>query len=279
MTARILDVTRAEYFADPCETPSLSSSIARVMNSQSPLHAWQEHPRLGGGGEDSSTKATDNGSLLHSLILEDNADEFVVIDVADYKTKAAQQQRDEAIEEGKTPVKIAEYNQALVVALQLRKRIEDIGIKLTGQSEIKVEWTEQFGNEDPVLCRGMMDHLVAPTIYDLKITRAADLKSISRHIIEYGYDIQGAAYSSALSKLQPRFVGRTDFILVFAEAEKPFAVTPVRFDGQLRRLGELKWEFACMRWAQCLRTGVWPGYVDQITSIEAPPWALSETHL
>jgi hypothetical protein len=46
-TARFLDVSTAEYHADPCAQPSLSASIARELIHKSPLHAWQVHPKLG----------------------------------------------------------------------------------------------------------------------------------------------------------------------------------------------------------------------------------------
>lgn len=276
MGARILDVTTKQYHADPCETPSLSSSIAKELNAKSPLHAWQMHPRLGGGKHESSD-ALVLGTLMHSLILEGHADGFVVLNVQNFKTKAAQDLRDGVIADGLIPIQESVFVENKKIATKIKDRITDLGISLNGRSELKVEWTEQIGNEDPILCRGMMDHVTDATIWDLKTTRRGDLKSISRAIVDFGYDIQGAAYSSALSKLHPEFVGRTDFVLIFAEMDPPFAVTPVRFDGQLRQLGEVKWEHACLRWAQCLCTNKWPGYVDQITPIEAPPWALLET--
>lgn len=39
LQARRIDVTEAEYHADPCETPSLSSSLAKVLLAKSPLEA------------------------------------------------------------------------------------------------------------------------------------------------------------------------------------------------------------------------------------------------
>ncbi len=43
-----LSVPSAVYFADPAAQPSLTQSIAKILIEKSPLHAWHEHPRLGG---------------------------------------------------------------------------------------------------------------------------------------------------------------------------------------------------------------------------------------
>lgn len=40
------DVKADDYFADPCEEPSFTQSLAKVLVGQTPLHARYEHPRL-----------------------------------------------------------------------------------------------------------------------------------------------------------------------------------------------------------------------------------------
>ena len=41
-------ISAADYHADCAPEPSLSSSIARTLLAQSPLHAYHAHPRMGG---------------------------------------------------------------------------------------------------------------------------------------------------------------------------------------------------------------------------------------
>ena len=282
MTARVLDVTTAEYHRDPCATPSLSASIARELVKRSPLHAWQIHPRLGKQPREAS-KDMDTGSLLHALLLGEGLEEFAVLSFGNFTTKAAKEARDEAEARGKIVVLERDYLELMGTSAILRERIQDTGIFLTdGVGELKVEWTETLRDAEPVLCRGMMDHVrfdgvERPTIYDLKSTRSGDLHSVAKHIIEYGYDIQRAAYVSALGKLHPEARGRIDFVDVFFETSAPYAVTPIRLDGQFQNLGEIKWERAVRAWSNCLRTNHWPGYVDGITPIEAPAWAFMDT--
>ena len=270
--ARRLDCDVASYHADPCEEPSLSQSTAAILVNRSPLHAWQQHPRLGGTRR--SSGAMDTGTLIHSLVLGKGGEKVCVIDVDSFRTKAAKEERDAALAEGKVVMKAAEYAEAEGVATAIIERLASYGINLdAGEQEVKVEW-----REGDVLCRGMLDALDVGerTIYDLKTSRSADLHTCQTHILKYGYDIQGAAYRSAVGKLYPELVGRLKFVLLFAELEPPYAVTSLELDPAFRALGESKWQRAVATWAECLRLGQWPGYVRKTTLVTPPFWALME---
>jgi hypothetical protein len=279
MTARFLEVTVEQYHADPCEQPSLSSSIAHELIDRSPLHAWQIHPKLGGHRREASASMTD-GTLIHALLLGQGEERIAVLDVPDFRTNAAKDARDKALAEGKCVVKKSDYDAALVVVDVLRERIAAQGIKLDGSSEEKIEWTQQT-DEGAILCRGMLDHLKLQqgrnpraTIYDVKTCRSAALPAVQRHLLDYGCDIQEAAYRAGISKVVPEVTGRVEFVFLFCEIELPCDVTPVTLDGRFRHMGEAKWDRACWMWAHCLSSGKWPGYVSQITQVEPPPWAL-----
>lgn len=261
------------YHNDPCEVPSLTQSIAHVLDSQSPLHAFTRHPKLGGVPRP-HTKAFDMGSLSHALLLGQGKD-VAVINCDDYRTKEAQAARDEARRTGRISVLSAHYEQALSISEALRHRFSERGIDLDGKSEVVALWSESTLEGEAVQCRGMMDHVKEPVIYDLKSCRSASLDACRRHIDSYGYAIQRAAYVSAMEQIRPEFAGRADFVFIFYELEPPFAVTPVKLSGAFRQLGERRWKRAVETWARCLRENHWPEYVDQITEIEPMPWALS----
>lgn len=270
---RFVRLTAEEYFADPCEVPALSASIAHVLDSESPLHAWTRHPRLG-GMKRAPTKSMDRGSLSHALLLGEGKD-VAVIDAKDFKTKAAQTERDEAREAGLIPVLSADYESAKKTAIVLRDRFADLGIVLDGESELTALWTESAFNGSTVQCRGMIDHLKLPRIYDIKSIRSANPAVCRRHIETYGYALQRAAYVSAVERIRHELAGRVDFVFVFYELEPPYAVTPLRLSGAFRQIGERGWKRAVDRWEACLRTDRWPGYADEIISLEPSPWTLS----
>ena len=272
--ARVLGVTDAEYFADPCDAPSLSQSIAQVLLNESPRHAWLRHPKLGNQPKD-PTKALDEGSILHKLVLGKGADVFVVQE-DNYKTKSAQSIRDAAIAEGKIPILAKQYVELVKAAEQLRSKCAEFGFPFTGQSEIAIEWRD--GEERNVICRGRMDHVFLDrgVIYDVKKTRNAHPNYLKRKFVELGYDIQYAAYTRAVAALHPELEGRIDFVFLFMETEAPYSVVPARPDGALREIGHSRWSRAVDLWGKCLRENHWPSYCESAVTLDAPSWVITQ---
>jgi hypothetical protein len=245
--------------------------------TKSPQHAWLQHPRFG-GKRNVDTKTTDSGTLIHQLLL-DAGRGVEVIDAEDFKTKVARGARDAARGNGKTPVLQADYAQALLDVKEIRTGLNAAGIRLLGASEVVIGWEDQAGARGPLVqCRAMLDHLMLDrgVIYDVKTIRSAHPRICAKHMVEYGYDIQWAAYSSAVAKLRPELAGRVDFVFLFCEIEPPYGITLARPDGSMRELGQARWERALRIWEPCLRTNVWPGYAKEIISLEAPQWALAQ---
>lgn len=274
MAARILDVSIDDYHADKigCERPSLSASIASTLVARSSLHAWQQHPRLGGSGK-TATKAMDAGTVVHKLILGAGRD-LCAIDAPDYRTKAAQTARDEARARGDVPILADDLEEARRAADAIRARFADRGILFDGAAEVAIAWTEA-GPDGPVECRCMVDHLREPqgVIYDLKTTRNASPDVFERSMVEHGYDIQYTAYCRALAALRPDLCGRIDMLFLCAELEPPYAVMIGRPSGDLEALGAKRWERAVRTWGRCLTEGRWPGY-EGISPLHAPMWAI-----
>lgn len=278
MTARILNVTEDEYHADPCAVPSLSQSIAHTLIAKSPAHAYIEHPRLGKPTDvvEKSTKAVDEGSIIHALLLG-KGPSLDVLKFDNYKTKAAQEIRDAAWEAGRIPVLERRYVELLSAAAALRTNLAGCGIELSGQSEVAIEWNED-GAEGPVLCRARLDHLLLGSeavIYDVKKITSADARTRSRSAIDYGHDIQEAAYRSGVSKVFPKYAGRVDFMDLYMELDPPYAVVPARPSAALRWHGESRWRRAVFLWERCLLENRWPSYTDKVTTTEAPIYAIN----
>lgn len=273
--ARILNVSEEEYFADPCAAPSLSQSIAHLLVSESPRHAWAVHPKLGNMRAE-STKALDEGALIHKLMLGAGA-EVVIIPFDDYRKKDAQMLRDAAVAEGKLPVIARKYAEMQETAARLRDRLKTEGFPLDGQSEVAIEWYEQ-GEYGPVVCRCRMDHVFINEgrIYDIKKSRSVNPRYISRNFNEYGYPIQHVAYTRALAALNPEVTGRVEFTFLFLELDAPHEVVPVRPDGAFREIGALKWTQAVHAWERCLTSGQWPGYATGVVTITPPAYVVAE---
>lgn len=275
MTARILNVTEDEYHKDPCATPSLSASIAQILITESPLHAWLRHPRLG-ATPDEATVATNEGTVLHKLLLGKGA-EIAVINMPDFRTNAAKEARDSASAAGQVPIIKHKFAAIEAAAAMLRERCEKFGFPLTGESEVAIEWTDET-EAGEVLCRSRLDHVFidAGVIYDVKKSRSVNPKYLAKNIVELGYDLQQAAYTRALAALKPELEGRIDFVFLFCELDPPHSVVPVRLDGAFREIGTRRWQQALYTWERCLRRSEWPGYCDGIVTLDPPAYVLNQ---
>lgn len=276
MHARVLDIAPEQYHADPCATPSLSASIAKLLVDRSPRHAWAAHPRLGGLARESSD-SMDSGTLIHRLLLGAGAD-LAVIDAADYRTNAAKAAREEARAAGKLPVLAGKLAEANAKAEKLREQLRAFGVDLNARSEVPIEWHEYAGTGEPVLCRAMLDHVdfERGQIWDLKTITCAHPDACARAMVAYGYDLQEAAYRSALRHLCPEWSGREDFTFLFLELHPPHCVLPVRSDGQFRAMGDARWQRALGLWKSCLASNHWPGYAADAVRLSPPNWALAK---
>lgn len=279
MEPQLLSMTQAEYLADPCPRPSLSSSVAHTLISESPLHAWLKHPKLGHAPRESSD-SMDRGTIIHALLFGTMSDNVLIVDADDWRTKAAKEKRADAYLMKKTPVLKCDMEDAQEVAEHLRREVQAAGIELGEISERAAVWEEDTP-AGKVLCRGMIDNLNAARIIDLKTCRSAHPSSCAKHVIEYGYDIQFAAYTSFLRKYQPECAGREDFVWLFAEELPPGSprrviLTVARPDGAMQELGRARWAKACQRWAECMASGHWPAYADSPVRLEPPAWAVKQ---
>ena len=280
MRIGIEDLPPDEYHADPCEVPSLNKTVAWEMITRSPAHARLKHPRLAKLWRP-PTPEQDVGTIAHRLMLGRGA-EFAEIDARDWRTKAAKEARDEALDAGLVPVLSHKLERYRYAADRVRQGLADHGIDYSaGMNEQSMFWVEHATDGTPVQCRGMLDHIGEQTsglvrIRDLKTTADASPASIQRTIFNLGYHVQAAAYSSGLAKVYPDWDGRVEFWLDFAEMAEPFCVVPVQLAGDFRRLGDLQWQQTIDLWANCMRTGHWPGYVTEPIRVEAPPWALKD---
>jgi len=275
----ITDCSSSLYHSDP-NGPSLSASMAGTLLNKSAYHAWLTHPKKGALRFE-ATKPMNAGTLLHALVLGKGIEGVEIIDgFANYKKKDAQEARDAAVDAGKTPMLRHEYEDAALVAKDVRESLEDLGYALTGISEAVVTWYEQ-SEYGPVKCRAMMDHLRLDlcAVWDFKTSNSAHPRAIQSHIMEYGYDIQESAYRSALRKLVPGSAGRESFTFLFCETMPPGSprralITPCRLNGTFRAIGENRWRRAVELWAKCNRDDLWPAYTESCIEIEPPTWAL-----
>lgn len=271
--------TASEYQRDPCRLISLSASIASKMVMECPVKAWASHPRLG-NERDEPTRAMQFGTVCHHKFSGVET-EIEIVRAGDYKTKAAQQARDAALAAGKTPILEHELAEAEAVAKSARKACYDAGLSLSGAWECAMMW-----EDDGIQCRALLDHIdllgPRPYILDLKTTTDANPNVLGKKIGDEGYDIQAAAYLSAVENIRPDLAGRVPFYFCFVETSGRYLASIVQPDESMLHLGRMRWKLAKRLWKQCLAeygTKEWPGYPVGPTTVYPTNWQIQEAEL
>lgn len=265
----VYDIPEDAYHADPVEGGSLSSSGARRLLATCPARFRYEldNPRP-------STRAMELGTAAHRLVLGVGPG-ITVIDAPNYRTKAAQEARDEVRAAGGVPLLRDEWDVVEQMAAKLREHeLASVLLGGAGLPEQTLVWRD---GPTGVWCRARLDWL--PTVgadrqmylADYKTARSAHLDAISRAVEERGYHAQAAWYESGVLRLG--LADRVFYYLVVQEKEPPYLVSVVRLNLVAMDAGRHLNRRALEIYAQCRDTGYWPPYAEGAPSIGLPPWA------
>lgn len=291
-------MSAAAYHAGPCLFPELSSSIAKVIVQQSPLHAWTVHPKLGRApsddedeGEESSS--ADNqakkelllGQAIHKVALGHGAEIHYVNPMDHVGPKGGvpkgwtnasiKARRDEILSTGGIPL-LTKYRQGVNhCAANLRTAVEDwmcCGIEECLR-EVVICWEEKGFWRKAMIDIARHD---LTRLGDLKTTRISIApESAARHLYAESMEIQAAFYTRGCDAVDPDNMGRRQFAFFFGEQAAPYqASAPILMSEGGMELGRIQVARAINLWDSCLETGHWPGYDSAPYLAEPPAWKL-----
>jgi hypothetical protein len=251
----VYDLSDADYHADPCPSPSLNNTIAKVI-LRSPAHAYQAHPRLGRVLSPVQTKEMLIGSATHISLFGGQA-LIRVIDADSFRTKAAQEERDSALAAGDIPLLADDARLVESMTAVARPYVDSVlPKKFLTETTLCVQEGEGLWRRGKVdACTTdlelMADYKTAVSIAD------ADLPFV---VDKYGYAMQQEFY-----KRLARGVGATDprFTFIFQEKDPPYCVRVVELDEAYAQIGANWVERATRAWDRAIVSGVWPGYSEQ----------------
>jgi hypothetical protein len=275
MNAGIYTLTADQYHADPAPTASLSSSIASVLLTQSPMHAWLAHPRLNHNyTREEGNSRFDLGSAAHMMLLERREDRIVRVQADDWRTKAAKEARDAAQANGQYAVLERQYADivAMCTAAQDYMLTTELGDMLaTGDPERTVLWQE---GDLWYRCRPDMLSKDRRIVLDYKSTASAAPDAIAKQIGRMGYDMQSEFYTRGISAVTWR--EDTAFVFLFQEITPPYACSLISLSNAYRAVGQAKVARAMGTWHTCVKTNNWPAYTNRILYAEPKPWDLTQ---
>lgn len=218
----------------------------------------------------------DLGHAVHTEVLGEGP-ELDPLPFDNYLTKAAKQARDEAREMGAVPLLRHEWEQVQAMAEAIRQHpvAGPLFAPGTGIAERSMYWTDPATG---VRCRIRPDWLRQAgegrlIAVDLKTAKAVDPAALQRAVYEHGYHAQAAFYLSGIRALGLQGDQEPAFIFVFQSKTAPYLVHLVELDFPALTLGAARNERALRIYAECERTGVWPGFNDRITYLPLPAWA------
>jgi len=269
-------MTAEQYHADPCPEPSLSSSIAHILATGAPATAAWRHPRLNPELERENGEGLDLGTAAHAIVLEGTkASVRVVTGVDNWRTRAAQELRDECRAQGFLPILEKDWKHVLLMTGLLRKQldqhVEGRRMFRDGRPEVAAIWIENIEGRE-VWCRALIDYLRDDGIDDYKSTRiagGANPASVSGRIARGSEKMQAAFYTRGVEALTGH---KRPFRFAFQELEAPYLASVNALGPDVEVLATKQVEFALTTWARCLTSGHWPGYSTLTAYAALPPF-------
>lgn len=263
-------MTAEQYHADPAVVPSLSSSIAQTVLSESLRKAWYRHPRLNPNYREIHDDKFDLGKVSHSIVLEKDETRVVVVEANDWRTNKAKEEREAARASGKTALLARHYAdvRAMVEAAQEFVKTSDIAEYWDGAEPELTGLCLEGG----VWLRARFDKITQNRrlIMDYKSTTDVSPEAFSRQIVRMGYHIQDAFYRRVARNLgaqSPRFV------FLAQSVEPPHECTLHGCHETLQEIADVQVERAIQLWRECLTKKQWPSYGGRIH------WATPPTYL
>jgi len=280
------DYPVAEYHADPCPEPSLSSTSARTVINECLHKAWLQHPRYGAAAAAQDDRLS-LGTAAHTLLFERGRG-LVEVEASDWRTNSAKARRQDILSAGQIPI----LSKHMEVAKTMAERITDqmamhhlapafFGEEMTGwnkQDEVALFWQEEIGGR-PIWCRNLLDRFCVSKkrwcIFDLKTTeRSVAPHSLAAFATGQGHDIQAAMAVRGLQNLiSSPITDRLEFYFIYAEVEPPHLITVGRISRQMLVLGSKKVAQAMALWARAQADNNWPGYPRTSVELLPPPYA------
>lgn len=255
---RIIDGLPADQYH---ANPALGSTSLKTLATKTPAHwKWeQSHPK--------TSDAFDLGTVVHSITLEGDDSSVAVVDADSWRTKAAQEERDLARLQGKTPLLKADWT----TARRMRDSILAHPLAKAALTSHRAE-TSIFWEEDGIELKCRPDAWITGIVTDLKTCVSADPRKFGKVAHEFGYHQSNALYVDGVKAATGEDV---DFAFILCEKVEPYLVSVVELDVEAVMIGRQLNDRAKRIYRQCMETREWPGYPPS-NPIPLPSWAIRE---
>lgn len=132
---------------------------------------------------------------------------------------------------------------------------EETGARL----KVRPDWVHPAGDDAVIL-------------FDGKTYATADADEFAAQAGKMKYHMQAAAYSDVYAKASGKRV--LAFIFIVIEDDYPHLANLVTLDDESMEAGRQLYRRAVTTYAECMKSGVWPGYGDSVKQASLRPWHL-----
>ena len=282
-------ITPTQYFGEPCPSPALTNTFIKLAVHDTMADVAHCHPAIGQPVEEKlAVIAKRLGDVTHQIALGKGKG-YRISDHErwDRRNKDVDAFLTGCERDGITPIKRKDYEAATEMSGVLREAIQSTlnsiakarGVPVPEggipyETEVPFAWTETVDGVT-VWCRGMLD-VWCPLLMvalDPKITARTRDGIVNAHIENMGWATQGAFYLRGLEAIHPTHAGRIIFADVLVRPKAPHLVRKVKISEAWRTIADVDIRTALERFAEAQSTGQWPGFSDDIETLDAPSWA------
>lgn len=137
--------------------------------------------------------------------------------------------------------------------------------------EASAFWTDTLTG---LPCKARPDALgPAGLCIDLKVSAGARPSKFPRYCLDYGMHRQAAFYMDGLRELGKPV---EEYRIVAVESTPPYEVVVYRLHPDALEIGRNEIAVLKATYAECARTGIWPGFSATDEDLMLPAWAMSE---
>ena len=270
----VRDMPAEEYHA----TRAMSAGGLKRMR-QSPAHFYGLHLDPARPKQE-TTPAMANGTLVHCCVFEPEAvaARYAVKPAGhDGRTKEGKAWAADVEARGLQIVGHADMQAAKAQAAAVRAVPDLAALLAEGYGEASCFWIDEETGE---LCKCRPDWTNPAgdgvILVDGKTCRDASPEGFGRAVWNLGYHLQAAWYADGFEKATGQRVH--GFVFAAVESDWPYVAMPYMLGDDVLAAARRENRRLLNRYAECNRTGIWPGYGSSaVQLINLPKWANLES--
>jgi hypothetical protein len=263
------DISNTEYHSHP------GLSFTGIKQFSETPASYQAYLRT----EKDPTDDQRLGTLVHMMVLEPETVEKRITVIDGTWAHKIKEKVEEARAAGLFPCKTKEVDKARAMSSAVLSHPSVKRIFEKGKAEQSIYWKEQVrtpsGDLAEVLCKCRPDWMRDDgLLVDLKWFNNLNLRALEKQIFRQKYYMQSAWYLRGAGTVLGRRLNA--FAHIFISEADPYLCRVVILNDAAIEKGEEEALAQLPRFAECTRSGIWPGYPDSIETLTLPDYAWTD---